>query len=322
MKNRSLVSVVVPTYNRAGIISKTIDDVLSQTYQDMEVIVIDDGSTDDTQQVLRNYGNRIRVITQPNGGAAAARNRGIEASRGAVIAFQDSDDLWNPEKLSRQVALLGKVDKSVPCCLCNALMQNLYGDGKDHFSFDLAEMHPRYREGLWLNVTEVLANRFVLFNQTVAIRRDALEKTGGYDTTLKYLDDVDLPLRLSLEGPWAYIRDPLTIWAGGTSDSLARRDAADEIGFKQCELKVFARALEAVKARGGNRSLRTSLERRLKVYRAGLRQIHLRNSSSFAKRTLGKIDSLFERYYGAAFRRSPWFPKMKAVPVEESTNAR
>src|ERR1700682_2719309 len=176
MKNQSLVSIIIPTYNRAGVICQTIDNVLAQTYPETEVIVVDDGSVDNTQEVLHKYGDRIRVIAQSNGGPASARNRGIEVSQGEIIAFQDSDDLWKPEKIARQVALLGKYDKSVPCCLCNALMRNLYGDGQDHFSFELSLMRPVHPEGLWLNVTEVLANRFVLFNQNVAIRRAALEK--------------------------------------------------------------------------------------------------------------------------------------------------
>src|ERR1039458_8209652 len=94
-----LVSVIIPTYNRASTICKTIDDVFRQTYKNFELVVIDDGSTDDTQANLRRYGSRIRSFTQTNAGPAAARNRGIEVSRGDIIAFQDSDDFWAPTKL-------------------------------------------------------------------------------------------------------------------------------------------------------------------------------------------------------------------------------
>ncbi len=106
--NKSLVSIIIPTYNRADVISETIDNVFSQTYKNFELIVVDDGSTDGTPAILRKYANRIRVITQKNAGPAAARNRGIEVSGGDIIAFQDSDDLWEPTKLERQVALLEK----------------------------------------------------------------------------------------------------------------------------------------------------------------------------------------------------------------------
>src|SRR6267143_4580689 len=86
--NKSLVSIIIPTYNRADVISETIDNVFSQTYKNFELIVVDDGSTDGTPAILRKYANRIRVITQKNAGPAAARNRGIEVSGGDIIAFK------------------------------------------------------------------------------------------------------------------------------------------------------------------------------------------------------------------------------------------
>jgi glycosyltransferase involved in cell wall biosynthesis len=318
----SLVSIIIPTYNRAGVICRTVDNVLAQTYLNTEIIVVDDGSTDNTQELLRAYGNRIQVITQANAGPSAARNRGFEISHGEIIAFQDSDDLWNPAKLARQVALLGRFDKSVPCCLCNAVLRNVYGDGKEHLSFDLSLMHPPYEEGLWLNVTEVLADRFVLFNQTAAIRRDAIKKVGGFDTNLRYLEDLDLSLKLSLEGPWAYIREPLTIWAGGGSDSLARQGTKDAVGLKEYELEIFNRALSRVKATGGNANLRRRLDRRVRGFRAGLRRIKLCQSSSSIARATGTIAGLFDQYYRAAWRKSPWFPKMLAVPAGNSVTSR
>jgi glycosyltransferase involved in cell wall biosynthesis len=315
--SNGLVSVIIPTYNRGSIISKCIESVLAQTYQNIEIIVVDDGSTDDTGAKLREYGSRIRIVTQTNAGPAVARNRGIEVSRGQIIAFQDSDDLWKPAKLQRQVSLLDKLGKSVPCCLCNAIMRNIYGDGNEHLSFDISSMQPGYDEGLWLNVPEVLATRFVLFNQTVAIRRDAIEKVGGFDPDLKYMDDYDLPLRLSLEGPWAYIREPLTIWAGGASDSFAQKATRDAIILKECEIKIAGRVLDRVRASGGNPSLQRHLERRIKGYRRGLRTINLHRSRSPLKRVLGKLVGTYDRYYGAAFRRSPWFPKMDTVSIED-----
>src|SRR5690242_17488768 len=117
-----LVSIVIPTYNRAAVIRRTIENIFDQTYSNIEVIVVDDGSTDDTQTTLRQFSDRIRVIRQANAGPAVARNRGIEIAQGEIIAFQDSDDLWKPTKLERQVTLLTKYNKSVPCCLCNAVI--------------------------------------------------------------------------------------------------------------------------------------------------------------------------------------------------------
>ena len=97
------VSVIIPTYNRANLISETVNSVLAQTYHNFEVIVVDDGSTDNTLSVLSGYGNQIRVIRQENQGAGAARNTGIREATGEFVAFLDSDDLWYPYKLERQV---------------------------------------------------------------------------------------------------------------------------------------------------------------------------------------------------------------------------
>jgi glycosyltransferase involved in cell wall biosynthesis len=313
-----LVSVIIPTYNRFGVICQTIDNVLAQSYRNIEVIVVDDGSKDGTQESLRAFGNRLRVIGQENAGPSAARNRGFDASHGEIIAFQDSDDLWEPTKLERQVALLSKFDKTVPCCVCNAMMRNIYGDGQGHLSFDLALLRPAHEEGLWVNVTEVLASRFVLFNQTVAIRRNAFERVGGFDASLRCLEDLDLALKLSLEGPWAYIRDPLTIWAGGASDSLARKGLKNEIGLKRSELEIFNRILTRVAPGRESASLRRALKSRLRTFRLALKEIELRKSNSRIAQAAAFITGRINQFYCALQIRSPWFPTMAEVSAEGS----
>ena len=111
MKNNSpKVSIILPTYNRAHIIEKAIQSVLNQTYQDFEIIIIDDGSKDDTKKIIRGFqekDNRIKYIRfEENKGAAAARNAGIKMSKGEYITFQDSDDEWLPEKLEKQMKII------------------------------------------------------------------------------------------------------------------------------------------------------------------------------------------------------------------------
>jgi glycosyltransferase involved in cell wall biosynthesis len=104
------VSVVIPTYNRAKYVTETIDSVLSQSYTDYEIIVVNDGSTDNTREALAPYMDRIRYIHQKNSGVSAARNRGIKAARGKWIAFLDSDDIWVPEKLEKQIRVADCTD--------------------------------------------------------------------------------------------------------------------------------------------------------------------------------------------------------------------
>jgi glycosyltransferase involved in cell wall biosynthesis len=101
--NKPLVSVIIPTYNRGWIVQEAIDSVLDQDFRDFELIVVDDGSDDNTREILRAYGKTITVLHQSNRGVSAARNRGIAEAAGRLIAFLDSDDLWLPGKLTTQV---------------------------------------------------------------------------------------------------------------------------------------------------------------------------------------------------------------------------
>ena len=104
--NNELISVVIPTYNYGHFVTEAVDSVLAQTYRHYEVVVVDDGSTDDTRARLAPYGDRIRYIHQENQGLSAARNTGIRAARGGVIGLLDSDDKWHPRKLETQAAFL------------------------------------------------------------------------------------------------------------------------------------------------------------------------------------------------------------------------
>ncbi len=312
MSGEPLVSVVIPTYNRAGLICQTIDNVLKQTYSNFELIIVDDGSKDDTLLRLRQYGNRIRVIAQANAGPAVARNRGAAESRGEIIAFQDSDDLWDPTKLQRQVALMEKLGPAVPCCLCNVVMKVV--NGKDLTSFDISLIQLPDAESVWLNALEVLATRFVLFNQAVAIRRGAWEKIGGFREDVKYDEDYDLALRLALEGPWAMITDPLVRYGEGSPESFSGQALKNPILLKQCEVAIFEEVLASVKTRGLGANVETQLRNRIRMFRLGLHAANLRQVKSQTGRLKAKLLMGFDRAYYAAFRRSPWFPKPLAVP--------
>jgi GT2 family glycosyltransferase len=312
MTGEPLVSVVIPTYNRASIICETIDNIFQQTYRNFEVIVVDDGSTDDTESKLLQYGDRIRLIRQSNCGPAVARNHGASLARGEIIAFQDSDDLWKSNKLERQVSLM-EIDKSIPCCLCNITLAIV--GGREFTSFDQSFIRPQHAEGMWLNVADILATRFVMFTQAVAIRREVFAEIGGYDESLKYLEDYDLPLRLSLKGPWAFIREPLVIYRKGSSCSFSQAALKDPITLKHCELKICKRMLTADMPGNHEASFRRHLKRRAGVFRRELRAIELGMKPFWAAQTVSRLLMSIERYFVAAFRHTPWFPEVITVPL-------
>lgn len=314
MNDRVLVSAIIPTYNRGYIVDRAIESVLNQTYENIEVIVVDDGSTDNTQEKLKEYGDRIRVVYHRNSGPAAARNRGIEASRGEIIAFLDSDDVWLPTKLERQVSLLQRSRTYVPCCLCNGIQR--FAGRRETSLFDIAPLKLTCDEGLCLNVADVLATRSVLFCQVVAIRREALESTGYFDESLRFMEDYDLALRLSLEGPWGLIREPLAIINSTSADGLWLKALKEEVCLEQYVLRTRERVFATLRSRNQAATSLGYLKQAIKKARRELWGARLRESNYWGARIVGRLFKGLEHYRMAIFRRSPWFPRVKAVPIE------
>ena len=313
METRPLVSTIIPTYNRAALVCDAIDSVLAQTYQNVEIIVVDDGSTDDTLEVLRRYSDRIQMISQPNAGPAAARNRGLLAAKGELIAFLDSDDLWLPDKLALQVNLLSRVGEEVPCCLCNIKM--LWKE-RELTSFEVAWLKPPISQGVWHNPDEILASRFVLFNQGVLIRRRVLREIGGFDERFRMLEDYDLALRLSLQGDWAFVREPLVIWREGATNSLSREAAENDLRWKRPLVQILDEQLHRLsnEAHGTNR--RKQIIRALRRARRQLTVARMREMTFPGALLLSKNLDKIEHYRNALHRRSPWFPRMAAEPLQ------
>lgn len=315
MSDGPLVSAVVATYNRANVVATAIESILTQTYKNIELIVVDDGSTDDTPAVLKRYNTSLQVFYQRNGGPGAARNRGIKAAKGDIIAFLDSDDVWLPSKIERQVAVLQRLDESVPCCLCSAHLR--FVDRPTLTSFQNALLNPPDPEGLWLNVPEVLTNRFVLFNQMVAVRRSALEKVGGFNERLRFLEDYDLALRLSLLGPFGFIREPLAIWHQGSESSLSTEAHQQMTRLIELEIGIREQLLERPDLDTDHPNLRRQMRAALTKTRRKLRIARLRQSQSWETSAFGYVLGTLERCADAARRRSPWFIEMKTTPLLE-----
>jgi glycosyltransferase involved in cell wall biosynthesis len=306
MMNSQLVSVIVPTYNRAGIIGETIANIFQQTYSNIELIIVDDGSTDNTEAVLQSFGNKIRWTVQKNAGPAAARNRGISMARGEIIAFQDSDDVWHPTKIERQVSLLQRAGESAVCCICNCIVEL---PGIVVRSFENAPVYPSIEEGIWLNPAEVLATRFMLFNQAIAIRRSVLVRIGGFNESFRLMEDMELAMRLSLEGPWTFIREPLAT----RQDKLDRTLGHEATPQIVCENEVRIREgiVRIVERENRLVAFRPLMERELRRARRRLRAVQIQGNSTLGAGALGWGLGRVERYREALCRRTPWFPKMK-----------
>jgi glycosyltransferase involved in cell wall biosynthesis len=309
MKTEPLVSVIIPTYDRAYVVCRAIESVLGQTYKNREIIVVDDGSTDDTQIRLRAYGDRIRVLTQENGGPSVARNRGIAVSRGEIVAFLDSDDYWLPTKLARQVELLEKAGPSVPCCLCNSTI--VYNDGTRLSTFKISNIFPPWAAGLWLNPAEVLITRFVIFTQAVAIRREVLERAGFFEEhSLFFGEDYDFELRLALEGPWAVIRDELVVCQDASPGSFGQRALREEIRYRQDMVHMWERLTARIKDNRFDVRLRRLARWELQGAKLDLAAARLSRCEFSGAAILGRCLRLIQRYTRALYRRSPLYPHM------------
>lgn len=200
MRENPSVSVVIATYNRADLLPETIDSVLHQRFQDFELIVVDDGSTDNTRQVMERYEPRLRYIYQENRGPSAARNLGARHAKGAWIAIQDSDDLCAPEHLA---ALHGYVQSHPECGM--VFGNGAYLGGKEHNRETIVPSHKSRRlarDGVRL-VDHF--ERSIVRLQAALISKRCYDALGGHDESLWLCMDLDLSFRLFMNYPVTYI---------------------------------------------------------------------------------------------------------------------
>ena len=211
------VSVIIPTYNRGWIIEEAIDSVLNQDFSDFELIVVDDGSDDNTREILGAYANAITVLHQPNRGVSAARNRGIAEASGRLIAFLDSDDLWLPGKLTTQVKFFEEnadamINQTQEIWLRNGVRVN---PKKRHHKFS----------GMIFERSLALC---LVSPSAVMIRKSLFDIIGLFDERLPACEDYDLWLRISCRYPVHLIDFPLIIKRGGHNDQLSKAAGLDK----------------------------------------------------------------------------------------------
>ena len=305
-----IVSVIIPAYNRAATIGRSIDSVLAQGYRPIELIVVDDGSTDQTVEVVRRYGAQVTLICQPNGGPSSARNNGVANSKGEFIAFLDSDDTWEPAKLQLQMQLMVLGGSRVPCCVCNAL--TMVDDVRIGTSFGLAEVDCDLATGYWLNPAELVSTRFILFNQVVVIRRDTFEKIGGFKEHMRLLEDHDLAFRLSLMGPWGFVSE-LLVTKYEQQDSVggqAQRDPRAHVG-------AWVRALRGFldEPISGRDDIQRNIVRSLRDGVVESYAVDLMLHGNALNRSFGFVLKFLLRMRAAVRRRLPSWPQVEAVAM-------
>ncbi len=257
IENAPCVSVIIPTYNRAGIIEEAVDSVLAQDYEDFELIVVDDGSTDNTSEVLVPYGDDVRVLFQENSGVSAARNRGIAEASGKLIAFLDSDDLWLPQKLSTQVEFFHQRPDALICQTEEVWVRNGI------------RVNPKQRHkkpaGM---IFEPSLELCLVSPSAVMIRRDLLDTTGYFDETLPACEDYDLWLRISSRFPVYLIETPLIIKRGGHDDQLSKRTGLDKFRIKAIVNIIESRIL----SEDQHQAALIALKNKCRIYAAGCRK--------------------------------------------------
>lgn len=186
--NTPLVSIIISTYNRAGLVLEAIDSALNQTYKNLEIILIDDGSTDNTKEIITSYIDKIRYFYKTNGGISSARNYGIKQATGEYIAFLDSDDKWFPEKIEKQLDFL-LTHRDMEGVLCNV---EFISDGK------VADKRTNIREFIPEDgmIFKYLIRRFMTMC-TVLLRKKIIREIGDFDTLLTTAEDIDMLLRIA-----------------------------------------------------------------------------------------------------------------------------
>jgi glycosyltransferase involved in cell wall biosynthesis len=281
-----LVSVVTSTYNYGRFLAGTIESALGQTAQNVEVIVVDDGSTDDTPQVIRPYltNPRVRYHRIDHQGVVAAKNLGIRSARGSFVAFLDADDRWLPTKLARQLELF-HADPELGVVYARRLLIDEQG-------YELDGEQPALYRGMILD--RIFQTNFICFSSAVVARR-VFDRIGLLEEGTSPSDDYDLWLRVAQRYRFDYVDEPLVCYRLGHA-SLSRREARLEV-----VLRIMRRFLDG---HGGRECLPASV-------------IHRAFSDTYCTRALGQREQsrmAALRWYCHALVNAPlWLPAWKGL---------
>jgi len=250
------VSVVIPTYNRAGRVVRAVSSVLKQTEEDREILVVDDGSTDATVRTLERFGDRIRVLRhRRNRGVSAARNTGIRASGAPLVAFLDSDDHWLPRKLETQVRFFRDHPAAVAC-----QTQEIWMRRGRRVNPAMRHLKPSGE------IFEPSLRRCLVSPSAVMLRRALLDEVGLFDETLPVCEDYDLWLRIACRHPIHLIDESLLVREGGHPDQLSARGP----GMDRYRIRSLIGLIQSGVLTGTqDRAARQELSRKSRIYGEG-----------------------------------------------------
>ena len=191
------VTVIIPTYNRADFLAEAVDSVLNQTWKDLETLVVDDGSTDRTRELIARYGKRLKYFYKKNEGPSSARNVGIREALGTYVAFLDSDDVWEPEKLSIQMDFMRKHPEIKLVCTDSSVI-----DSRE-------SREGKLKKDLMGNLFSLLYSNSFIRTSTVLMNKACFQEVGYFDERYQSAEDYDVWLRVARRYPIAYLNRPL-----------------------------------------------------------------------------------------------------------------
>jgi len=206
------VSIIIPTFNRSVLLKRALESIYKQTFLDYEVIVIDDGSTDDTAQMLQVDFPAARYVYQENKGVSSARNKGLNIAKGKWLAFLDSDDEWLAEKLEKQIAIL-KITPDAKICHTEEIWV------RNGVRVNQMKKHKKTGGWIFLQCLPLCA----MSPSSIVIHRSVFDDVGEFDISLPACEDYDLWLRITAKYPVLYIEEPQIIKYGGHEDQLSQK---------------------------------------------------------------------------------------------------
>jgi|TARA_B100000959_G_scaffold134696_1_gene141455 glycosyltransferase involved in cell wall biosynthesis len=252
------ISVIIPTYNRRNTLSRAVESVLNQIYKPIEIIVVDDGSTDGTKEMFSEMYPLVRYIYQANSGVSSARNTGINSASGDWIALLDSDDEWLPDKLDRQVKLL-QDNAEIRFCHTNEIWI------RNNVRINQKKKHQKYGGNIFNKCLDIcrISPSSSLFHTSV------IKDVGLFDESLDVCEDYDLWLRITAKYPILFLDQPLIKKFGGHSDQLSRVFG----GIEQYRIRSLEKILTSKSLSGSQfEAAKDMLIHKLQIYAKGLKK--------------------------------------------------